>query len=222
MRLRREATAPSETVARTATAAPTPAPASTAASPMAAELLMLQRSAGNQAVAGLIQRATAPQIATAKETADADFAAGRIGSYFTGNFLANHIEEASAGAKKEADNKSTSTKQARSQAYKKLEERADTDAGGSGWGPGKKMTGTNTLILDYGPQKKHLMRAVNVEAIDNVEDEGHPYIHPVTEERMKTVTYSSSGEKSEKTGKVEMGAKFEDGRYKINHLGGVS
>lgn len=200
----------------------TPAAVPAATSASHASLLDLQRTAGNQAVSTMIQRATAPEIATAKETADADFAAGRIASYFSGNFLANHIEAASAGAQKAAEKKSTSTKEARSQAYKKLEERADTESGGSGWGPGKKMTGTNTLILDFGVQKKHLMRAVNVEAIDNMADEAHPYIHPVTEERMKTVTYSSSGEKSEKTGKVEMGAKFEDGRYKINHLGGVS
>lgn len=190
--------------------------------PSHAELLQLQRTAGNHAVSALlVQRATAPQVATAKETADTDFGAGRVAPYFTGNFLANHIEPASEGAQKAAEKKSVSTKEARSQAYKKLEERADVEDGGSGWGPGKKMTGTNTLILDYGVQQKLLMRAVNVEAIDNLADQAHPYIHPVTEERMKTVTYSSGGEKSEKTGKIEMGAKFEDGRYKINHLGGV-
>jgi hypothetical protein len=216
--LRRSATDETSTAER----APAATTAPTATNPMHASLLHLQRAAGNQAVNGLlVQRASTTEIAIAKETADADFTAGRGASYFSGNFLANHIETASEGAKKAAEKKSTSTKEARSQAYKKLEDRADVDAGGSGWGPGKKMTGTNTLILDYGVQQKHLMRAVNVEAIDNMADDTHPYIHPVTEERMKTVTYSSSGEKSEKTGKVEMGAKFEDGRYKINHLGGV-
>lgn len=188
--------------------------------PMHAQLLQLQRTAGNQAVNSLIvQRATAPQIATAKESADTDFAAGRVAPYFAGNFLANHIEPASEDSQKAAEKKSTSTKSARSQAYKKLEERADVEDGGSGWGSAKKMTGTNTLILDYGVQQKLLMRAVNVAAVDSPDD--HPYIHPVTEERMKTVTYSSSGEKSEKTGKIETGATFEDGRYKINHLGKV-
>jgi hypothetical protein len=38
---------------------------------------------------------------------------------------------------------------------------------------------------------------------------------------MKTVTYSSKGEKSEKTGTIEMGAKFDEDRYKIDHLGEV-
>jgi hypothetical protein len=181
---------------------------------------MLQRTAGNQAVTNLlVQRATAPQIATAKEAADTDFAAGNVGSYFAGNFLANHLEAASEETQQAAKNKSTSSKSARSQAYKKLEDRADVGSGGSGWGKAKKATGTNTLIIDYGVQQKQLMRAVNIAAVDAPEE--HPYIHPITEERMKTVTYSSKGEKSEKTGTIEMGAKFDDGRYKIDHLGAV-
>lgn len=186
-----------------------------------ASLLRLQRSAGNQAVNSLVQRATTSEVETAKSTAEKDFTAGRIADYFTGNFLANHIEPANEKAQKAVEDKSSSTKAARGQAYKKLEERADVDSGGSGWGPGKKMTGTNTLILDYGVQKKQLMASVNVAAVDKLADPAHPYLHPVTDERMKTVTYSSNGAKSEKTGKVETGAKYEDGRYKINHLGGV-
>jgi hypothetical protein len=187
-------------------------------------LLGLQRTAGNAAVSRLVvQRASATEIAAAKATADGDFAAGRIAPYFAGNFLANHIEAASQGAMALAD-KSGGSKAARSQAYKKLEQRASVDAGGSGWGSAKKMTGTNTLILDFGIQKKLLMRAVNVGALDVAGDATHPYIHPKTEERLRSVTYSSSGKREEKTGVAELGAKFDAGsqRYAIDHLGGIT
>ena len=187
--------------------------------PTVESLLHLQRTAGNAAVAGLVvQRASATAIAGAKAQADADFEAGNVAPYFAGNFLANHLEAASEGAMALAA-KSGGGKAARSQAYKKLEARANVEGGGTGWGTAKKMTGTNTLILDFGIQKKFLMRAVNVGALDAGGD--HPYIHPRTEERMRSVTYSSSGKREEKTGQAELGAKFDAGRYKIDHLGAI-
>ena len=191
--------------------------------PVTTALLHLQRTAGNAAVAGLVlQRASAKDVASAKAQADQDFAAGAVGSYFAGNFLANHLEDASAGAMALAE-KAGGSKAARSQAYKKLAVRSDVDSGGSGWGPQKKMTGTNTLILDFGVQKKLLMRAVNVAALDVAADPSHPYVHPKTEERLRTVTYSSGGKREEKVGQAELGAKFDTtlGRYRIDHLGQI-
>src|SRR4051794_38012859 len=99
-------------------------------------LLAVQRAAGNQAATMLVQRATGEQISSARREADADFDAGKTGDYFAGNFLANHIEAAEPEVQqaKQGGKNVMSSKEARSQAWKKLEARGDVDKGGSGWG----------------------------------------------------------------------------------------
>jgi hypothetical protein len=188
-------------------------------------LLAIQRAAGNQAATMLVQRATGEQISSAKREADADYDAGRTGDYFAGNFLANHIEAAEPEVQqaKRGGKNVMSSKEARSQAWKKLEARGDVDRGGSGWGAQKKQSGTNTLILDLnGVQTKILMRAVKVAQIDELAT-GAPqrWIEFFTEDTVPAVTFSSDGRRQEQKGKAHLGARYDADRYKIDHLSGV-
>ena len=191
-------------------------------------LLRLQRQAGNRATAMLVQRATARETAAAKERADTDFAAGNTAPYFAGNFLANHIEAAQPEVQQAKGAKSvTSSKEARSQAYKKLQQRSNVGGGGTGWGAAQRMTGTNTLILDInGVQTRSLMQAVNVAQIDQLA--ARPpvrWFEFYSEDTVPAVTYNSEGKRTESKGKAHLGAQY-DGtlnpdRYRIDHLSGV-
>jgi hypothetical protein len=178
----------------------------------------------------VVQRATAHQIRLAKEAADTDHAAGNIAPYFTGNFLANHIQDATPEAQQETYSKGSSSKASRGQAWRKLEDRADTSGGGSGWGAGHNVTATskNTLVVNYGPQLRYLMEAVNVEQIDYVPHGNppgtYPYLHPVTAQNMEAITYATQkGDREHKKGKIRMGAQWDAvaARYRINHLDSV-
>lgn len=188
-------------------------------------LLRLQRLAGNRTTTEVVRRVTAEQSTNAKKQADDDFKAGASASYFAGNFLANHIEEAGDKAKADMGGSGVAgSKAARGQAYKKLEDRAYVEGGGSGWGPKKKSSGANTLILDFGPQLNYLMRAVNVEQVDQLAaDPRADFFEFYTEEKVRAITYGSDGRREEKKGKAHLGARLNAGlnRYQINHLSGI-
>lgn len=191
-----------------------PAPRLDLHQPLSARTIeAVQRQAGNGAATLLVQRARE------QEQADADFAAGNAAGYFAGHFLENHLEAASAGAAAEMG-KQASSKGARSQGYKKLDERV----AGTGWQGGAKKTGTNSMILDYGTQTKQLMRELNVAQAPHLTATPPPaYLHFTTTDRFRVVTYSTN-----KPGgvivkaQVKLGARFDGGRYKIDHLGGVA
>lgn len=192
-----------------------------------AALLALQRSAGNRATALFVQRATSEEKAVARERANTEVGTAAEADYFAGNFLANHLEQASpelAAAKGGAGALSKGSKEARSQGYRKLEERSNVDDGGTGWGPNQRRSGTNTVILDFGTQTGMLMRSVNVAQIDELAAAPHVrYFDFLTEENVRAVTYSSGGQRSEQKGKAHLGAQISPdySRYQINHLGGL-
>src|SRR3954447_17556945 len=189
-------------------------------------LLAVQRQAGNRATAMLVQRATAQQTAAAKKQADSDFEAGNTAEYFAGNFLANHIENARPEVQKAKGSGGVSgSKQARSQAWKKFDERANVTGGGTGWGAQRRETGTNTLILDLnGVQTKALMRAVNVAQIDELSVRPpQRWIEFYSDDRVPAVTFSSDGRRQEQTGRAHLGARYDAApdRFRIDHLSGV-
>jgi len=187
-------------------------------------LLQLQRQAGNQATAMLVQRATAKQIANAQKQADDDFEAGNSGQYFAGNFLTNHIEPADPEVEHAKGGKGVlESKATRGQGWKKMHERSNVEGGGTGWGQQQKTTGTNTLILDFGPQKRYLMRAVNTAQIDALAAPQQVYLHFTSDENFRAVTYGTKGNRQLEKGKARLGALHNPAlnRYQIDHLAGV-
>lgn len=190
-------------------------------------LLAVQRQAGNRAATMLVQRATAEQTAGAKKQADSDFEAGNTAPYFAGNFLANHIEAAEPEVQKAKGSGGVSgSKQARGQAWKKLDQRANVAGGGTGWGAQHRETGTNTLILDMnGVQTKALMRAVNVAQIDELANRPpQRWIEFYSDDRVPAVTFSSDGRRQQQTGRAHLGARYDGApdRFRIDHLSGVA
>jgi hypothetical protein len=171
-----------------------------------------------------VQRATEEAKQAARDKADRDFAADKTDRYFTGNFLANHIQKATKSTSREGSGRSETRHETRSQAYKALEMRSRTDLGGSGWHGGTSALGTNTLIIDYGDQLKYLMQALNVAALDA--PPGAPRIDFDSEKKMRTLTFQRSGAgagSSQKDGYPQMGAVWSarEQRYQIDHLSGV-
>jgi hypothetical protein len=171
-------------------------------------LRTVQRQAGNAAAALLVQRGRKqPAVVPSADPAD----------YFAGHFLENHLEPASEEVLAEGKAK-MGTKAVRSQGFKKLNERMV----GSGWQGGKKQTGTNSVILDYGTQTRQLMKELDAaQATELTSGVPQRWFEFTTTDRFHVVTYSLTGKKTEKA-RLKLGARYDAGRYKIDHLGGTA
>lgn len=179
-----------------------------------ADVVYLQRAAGNSAVAGLIQRL--PDV----RKPESDYPS-KLSDYFSGNFLTNHIRSVEVGERK---GKETERKKHKTGAIVSHVR----SAGGTGWRGGAQLRGKNTVIYDQnGTQMKMLMRALVLEQLQmprpppsylEFETPAEVGKFPYETFQVEEGGYAVPIDKGK--GQVHLGAELVGEQYKINHLGG--
>lgn len=183
----------------------------------AAQVVHLQRTAGNAAVAGLLVQ----RMPDARKP-ESDYP-GKLSSYFSGNFLANHIRSVEVGEQKGKEAEKKKHKAGAVVSHVR-------SVGGTGWRAGVQRKGKNTVIYDQnGTQMKMLMRALVLEQLQ-MPRPPPTYLEFETPFQVGNFPYETFQveeggfavpiEKGK--GRVHLGAELVAGEdvYKINHLGG--
>jgi hypothetical protein len=180
-----------------------------------ADVVSLQRTAGNSAVSGLLQRL--PD--TRKPESDYP---SKLSDYFSGNFLTNHIRSVEVGERKGRESEKKKHKTGAIVSHER-------SAGGTGWRGGAQLRGKNTVIYDQnGTQMRMLMRALVLEQLQmprpppsylEFETPAQVGSFPYETFQVEEGGYAVPIDKGK--GKVHLGAELVAGeQYKINHLGG--